>query len=94
MPSRFVPDPSFQLTVDYLVQKGAEPVAESARSIAHRIMPRGRGEQIVVETSGGKVRVVNKARGWHLDEYGSKNNPVYSPLRRGARRAGLRFLEE
>lgn len=69
----------------------AEPAAASARGIAHRIMPSGRGQGIHVDTSGDEPAIVNPDHGAHLDEWGSKNNPIFAPLRRGIRAAGLRF---
>jgi hypothetical protein len=76
------------------LRRGAGRAAGEARSIAHRIMPEGRGEQINIETDAEGVHLVNKASGAHLDEWGSAKNPPYAPLRRGTRAAGHRLDEQ
>jgi hypothetical protein len=71
----------------------AGAVASESRGVAHRIMPRGRGEQITVVHEGTEVFVTNQAYGAHLDEFGSINNPAYAPLRRGVNAAGFHLTE-
>lgn len=100
MPSGFKPNPAFEAQLKREVAykaallEPAEEVARTARATAHRIMPAGRGEQIQAESFAGEVVVANHNHGGHLDEWGSKNNPPYAPLRRAVRSAGLRFREE
>lgn len=71
----------------------ARPAAAKANELGHAIMPKGRGPAVSVESDAEGVYIVNRAYGSHLDEYGSINNPPYSPLRRGVRAAGLRLDE-
>jgi hypothetical protein len=94
---RFRPNPNLRQELEreaahqVALKVAAEDVAGKARSIAHRIMPAGAGEQIVVQQEGTEVVVANLAHGGHLDEWGSINSPAYAPLRRGVREAGLRL---
>lgn len=99
----FFPNPRFleelksQPEVQEALRKAAGPAVRAANSRRHRIMPqtgRGRKNAIeLVETAAGEILMVNTDRGGHLDEYGSKNNPAYSPLRGGARDAGFEVIE-
>ncbi len=97
--AKFVPDPSFdeKLQSDPMyraaLKAAAEPAAAAARNTAHAIMPSKRGRDITVVVDGKRVLVSNPDHGAHLDEWGSKNNPPYAPLRRGVRAAGLKFKE-
>lgn len=68
----------------------AQQVARRAR--VHRIMPR-KSAQLVVDTSGQDVRLVNTDHGGHLDEFGSAKSRPYAPLRTAVRAAGLRLDE-
>lgn len=68
-------------------------VARKADQLAHRIMPRHRTAEIRVVREGSEIFVVNTSHGGHIDEFGSQNNPAYSPIRRGVRAAGLRLDE-
>jgi hypothetical protein len=63
----------------------AESVASQAKAAAPGI------EGDFIEADGDKVTYANPRRVWHLVEFGSVNNPAYSPLRRGVVAAGLRF---
>lgn len=79
------------------VVAGAQAMARHAAVIARADaqapwMPSG-GRTIVVQADANEVRVVNTDYGGHLQEFGSKNNPPYAPLRRGARAAGLHLKE-
>lgn len=76
------------------LRKTARAAMQESRGIASRFMPRGKGEQIVVEADPEGVRIVNNDHGWHLYEYGSVKTPVSAPLRRGARSVGLKLHEE
>jgi hypothetical protein len=69
----------------------AEPAARASRVVAHRIMPKGRGQQIGVEIHGDLVAIVNNDHGGAIDEFGTVNSPPYAPLRTGVRKAGLKF---
>jgi len=78
------------------VQKGqrrvAEQVGEHARRFASQAkapwIPRKghKNDPIVVKGN----RVYNTDHGWHLVEFGSKNSPIWAPLRRAIRAAGLK----
>lgn len=74
----------------------AEESAVEANRLRRRIMPtKGRGSRdaIVAQENEGRVEVANTDHGAHLDEWGSKNNPPYAPLRRGVEAAGYRLEE-
>lgn len=78
----------------HILRDAAEQSAEEIREVKHRIMPRTRGRgSVVVREVDGEIVVGNTDRGAHLDEFGSRNNPAYQPLRRGIRAAGFRFEE-
>lgn len=58
---------------------------------AKPIMPR-RGREIAeVVHEDGKVYVALTAHGAHFDEFGSRNNPPYAPMRRSIDSLGLRL---
>lgn len=71
----------------------AHVVRDRVEAEKHSVMPRQRSGSVVVEADARGIRVVNTDHGAHIDEYGSVNSPPYAPLRRGARRAGLRLEE-
>jgi hypothetical protein len=97
---RFRANPNLQAELEREAQfqaglaANAQSAAAEARGLAHRIMPKNRGQDIVVEEDDGQVVIVNHDYGSHLDEFGSKQNPTYAPLRRGARTAGLKFRSQ
>lgn len=72
----------------------AERSKEQARGLANRIMPRNRGDEIEVQVEGDGVYLVNTSYGSHIDEFGSRNNPPYAPLRRGVVAAGYQLRGE
>lgn len=94
----FKPNPNFAQElgagVNNVLREAAEKSAEEVRNVKHRIMPKSRGRgSVVVREIDGRIVLGNTDRGAHLDEFGSKNNPAYQPLRRGIRAAGYRFKE-
>lgn len=101
MPSGFRIDPSFHARFAESVElrrelhETAEKAAEAAQGVAHRIMPdKGRKAQIQAVTSEDGEHIVNFDHGGHLDEWGSRNNPPYAPVRRGLNEVGLPLKEE
>jgi len=94
----FKPNPHFAQElgagVQNILREAAEKSAEEVRDVKHRIMPRRRGKgTVVVREIDGRIVLGNTDAGAHLDEFGSKNNPAYQPLRRGITAAGFRFKE-
>lgn len=94
----FIPNPLFlkqiaDETAD-IVAEQAQVAADECNQLRHHIMPQRRGKAIVVERQAPDVFLVNTDKGSHLDEWGSKNNPAYAPLRTGVRRAGFDLIEE
>lgn len=71
----------------------AHAVRDRVEAEKHSVMPRQRKGSVIVEADARGFRVVNTDHGAHIDEFGSVNSPPYAPLRRGARRAGLRLEE-
>ncbi len=59
--------------------RAAQAAADAAKAAA----PGDQGRQIKAVTRGTTTAVVNDSSFWHLIEFGSVNNPPYSPLRRG-----------
>jgi len=95
----FIPNPRFLLeiadaTAD-IVADQAQLAADEVNAVKHRIMPARAGKNtVIVEKQSPDVFIVNTDKGGHLDEWGSKNNPAYAPLRTGVRRAGFDLIEE
>jgi len=70
----------------------AEVVAGHVRRIQEGKFMAQRGvSPIRVRVVRGRVSVYNTKRGWHLQEFGSRNNVLQAPLRRGVLAAGLKF---
>jgi hypothetical protein len=93
----FIPNPNFIAdlmgnTAD-IVAEQAQVAADEANKLRHRVMPRKRNNAVVVEKQAPDVFIVNTDLGGHLDEWGSKNNPAYAPLRTGVRNAGFDLIE-
>lgn len=93
----FTPNPRFieemiDATADVVAEQ-AQVAADEANKLRHRIMPRKKRNAIVVEKQAPDVFIVNTDLGGHLDEWGSKNNPAYAPLRNGTRNAGFDLTE-
>lgn len=96
----FTPNPDFEREIaaspehrDALAS-AAQPAAAEAEALAHRIMPRDRSAQIVVEQTDEGVFLINRAYGAWIDEIGSVNSAPYAPLRRGAEAAGLTVTDD
>jgi hypothetical protein len=72
--------------------KRAEIVASNVNRIQEgRFMAQKKTWPVVVRVRHGQALVYNTKHGWHLQEFGSVNNVVQAPLRRGVIAAGLRF---
>ncbi len=96
----FLPNPDFEaeLMAEEEQRQALAGQTESARELAERysprIMPRvGRARQIEVVTTEDGVFLVNHAYGAAIEEFGSRNNAPFAPLRRGVLGAGLRLEE-
>jgi len=99
---RFVANPNLarELEREPSTNTALSEAAGQARAEAQRIAPvehPGGGayrDGIVVDEVGGVVRL--DATDWksHWVEWGSVNNPVFAPLRRGVRGAGFRLNEQ
>jgi len=95
----FLPNPTFlkQLQVEpetvQALEEAAEVVAAEANELRHRFM-REEGAVLVRSESSrvhADVYIVNTDPGGHMDEWGSKNNPAYAPLRTAVSNSGLEF---
>lgn len=95
----FIPNPNF---INELAKEtpqveafteAAEKSAVEANKIRHHIMPQKKDPAVEVQVEGFRVFMVNTDFGGHLDEWGSKNNPAYAPLRNGVRNAGYPLEE-
>lgn len=94
----FIPNPGFSEefarepdTVDGLLEQ-----AEEARQLAYDLAPVDEGdyrEGLRAVAAGGEVFVIGTDYKSALIEYGSQNNPVFAPLRRGAQAANLSIEE-
>jgi hypothetical protein len=71
----------------------AHSAADRAEGFVHSAMPRPGRRRIEVDDIGGEVAIVNTNHGAHLEEWGLAFTPMYAPLRRGARAAGLDLHE-
>jgi hypothetical protein len=98
----FLPNPKFleELMGEGDFHDGLVETAEAVADNAKTAMPRGMDERrghiadaFEVVEDGDQVFVVNLDSFFHLAEWGSINNPVYAPLRRGVQAAGLRLEE-
>lgn len=95
----FLPNPDAvpELMEDELIREGlgraVEPARELAEHYAPGIMDRPGRRQIEVVVREDGVYLANTAYGAAIEEFGSRNNPPYAPLRRAAQEAGIRFEE-
>jgi hypothetical protein len=95
----FTPNPFFERVLAaenktrQAMEQAAKPAETEANRLTHDIMPKGIGKEIRLKWVDGDLYLVNYAHGGHIDEWGSKNNPPYAPLRTAVRRAGF-DLEE
>lgn len=94
--SRFVPNPRFEAELKRstemraVVRHGAEAAAKEAK----RLAPVDTGEyraSIKVVEAGDDARVVAGAGHAGYVEFGTRDTPVFAPLRRGTEAAGLRI---
>lgn len=92
----FLPNPRFndELKQEGEVQQGLADAVEDTRALAetyaNRIMPRPGRQHVEVVERDGDVFIVNTDYGGHLDEFGSRKNPLNASLRRAADATGLR----
>ena len=96
MPVRLDPGFREELEATDEYQGGLARLAETVADAARRVAPERTGHygrSIKVRRSDGKVYVATTDIAGHLIEFGSAKNPVYAPLRRGARAAGLRVSD-
>lgn len=100
MPSGYVPDPGFEKAMALSLVDDLEIVARGVAVTAKDLMPEGsdprlghiRDEFIVVKQLG-EVSLGNSNPFMHLAEFGSVNNPAYSPMRRAVRAHGYRLSD-
>lgn len=71
----------------------AQAAADRAEGFVHSALPRPGHRRIEVGDVGGEVSVINTNYGAHFEEFGLAYSPMYAPLRRGARAAGLDLHE-
>lgn len=93
----FLPDKDFDLLADPDLRDGLARTAEPARALAEQfspgIMRRPGAEQIQIVVNDDGVFLANTAYGAVIEEFGSRNNAPFAPLRRAAQEAGIRFDE-
>lgn len=98
MPAAFIPNPGF--LDDWMAEgdtiDGLVAVMESAAELARDVAPVDEGDyrdSIKVVAAGGAVFLM--ATDWKAAfiEWGTANNPVFAPLRRGVLGVGLRLEE-
>jgi hypothetical protein len=100
MTTRFKRNPLLAQQLEHTVEyrHALKEVAEPALAAAEHATPVGatgaahRSLSLVTDANG--VRLQSSDPFWHLIEFGSMNNPAYSPLRRGVRAAGLTLKEQ
>lgn len=97
----FIPNPNFisdlvtERPYKEAMREAAQTAADEANKVQHFIMPaKGGKAEIAPAEIDGEMYLVNFNHGGHIDEWGSKNNPPYAPLRTGVRRAGFDLIEE
>ena len=94
----FLPDPDFDFLADPELRDGlartAEPARDLAETYAPGIMRRPGSRQIEIVENEDGVFLVNTAFGAVIEEFGSRNNAPFAPLRRAAQEAGIRFDEQ
>lgn len=95
----FIPNPAFikelqeQPDTAKALAQAAEKAAPKAEAFVGDVMPSPGRRRIEVVEEDGEILLVNTNYGAQIEEFGSKNNPPYSPLRRGVRAAGFRLKE-
>lgn len=95
----FIPNPNFDeelaaATLGALVG-AASAASHEAQQLSHHAMPRKGQPTIKVEIEGDEVYLVNTNYGGVIEEFGGADvrSPVYAPLRRGVRAAGIPLHE-
>lgn len=76
-----------------ILRPHAGAAAAKAETFTRHAMPRSATRRVVVGVVDGEVAVINTNFGGHLEEWGLARTPVYAPLRRGVRAAGLKLRE-
>lgn len=102
MGARFRPNPRLRRELGRSpgVRRAVTDIAQGAAVHIRFATPRGPGPDggaaaasIRVTQTAESVQIQSTDPFWHLIEWGSVNNPVYAPMRRGIRAAGLRLDE-
>lgn len=91
MAARFDPAPNFDDIIRGATVDGRREAAELVVKAAERAAPERSGNyrrSLRVAVDGLQVRAETTDPFGHLVEFGSVNNPPYSPLRRGAAEVG------
>jgi hypothetical protein len=97
--SAFLPNPLLEKQLEAQIKAlgtlrpAAQKAAARAETFTHHAMPRSAAQRVVVGVVDGEVAVINTNFGGHLEEWGLARTPVYAPLRRGVRAAGLKLRE-
>lgn len=94
----FVPNPRFESEMKQTVghRKAMVVAAGEIASVGRAIAPRRTGfysRRFKVGEENGEVAVGNADPFAHIIEFGSVNSPVFAPIRRAVRAAGLRLDE-
>ncbi len=92
---KYVPNPAFLTELQQQPEhdKGMRTITKSAAKSVRAVAPHKTGYyKRRVKAIGTRIRTLDVM--WHLVEYGSKNNRPYSPLRRGLRAVGIRFVPD
>lgn len=89
---KYVPNPLFEDEVQQqpIHDKGMRSITKKVANAVRMVSPHKTGYyQRRIKAKGQRVYAMDVFG--HLVEWGSRNNPPYSPLRRGVRAAGLKF---
>lgn len=101
---KFTPNPQFIVQIDtsaevgQAVGKNADRIASRARALAPRVTGRfAKSIRSLPSSLIGrqwKGRVITSDPFWHLEEFGSVNNPPHRTFARAAVAAGLEYVDE
>lgn len=94
----FKPNPFFEQEMAAQVRPrvlvpAARKVAAAASRHVHLTRPDRSRRPIEVAEVDGDIAVANTNFGGPIEEFGSRNNPAYMPLRRGVSEAGYQLRE-
>lgn len=94
---RFIPNPLFieEITAEAAYHEARKEWGNAIKENAELVAPEGRSGQYhdsLEVDDDGSVGTTDPFG--HLVEWGSVNNPIYAPIRRGVQAAGLRLSEE